>query len=95
MPEASLREQDHPGEPETRRIQGLERPNRGPPGPGRGRSVHFGAPRSKGSSPHVWKMPLPGDPRVNLQRGEGGKAKAYQVRQVLQAIARLLQERKP
>ncbi len=56
---------------------------------------HFGAPRTKGSSHHVWKMPWPGDPRVNLQRGEGGKAKAYQVRQLIQAIARLLQEKKP
>ncbi len=56
---------------------------------------YFGAPRTKGSSHWVWKMPWPGDPRVNLQQGDGGKAKAYQVRQVLQAIARLLQERKP
>lgn len=56
---------------------------------------HFGAPRSKSSSHHVWKMPWPGDPRVNLQPGEGGKAKTYQVRQLLQAIARLLQEKKP
>ncbi len=55
----------------------------------------FGAPRSKGSSHHVWKMPWPGDPRINLQRGDGGKAKAYQVRQVLQAIARLREEEKP
>ena len=30
-----------------------------------------------------------GDPRVNIQRGKDGKAKAYQVRQVLDAIARL------
>jgi hypothetical protein len=56
---------------------------------------HFGPPRTRGSSHHVWKMPWPGDPRVNLQRGEGGKAKAYQVRQLIQAIARLLQEKKP
>jgi hypothetical protein len=56
---------------------------------------HFGAPRTKGSSHHVWKMPWPGDPRVNLQRGEGGKAKAYQVRQLIQAIARQQQEKKP
>jgi hypothetical protein len=40
-------------------------------------------------------MPWPGDPRVNLQRGEGGKAKAYQVRQLIQAIARQQQEKKP
>jgi hypothetical protein len=56
---------------------------------------HFGLPRSKGSSHHVWKMPWPGDPRVNLQPGDGGKAKPYQVRQLVQAIARLQQETKP
>ena len=55
----------------------------------------FGEPRTRGSSHHVWKMPWPGDPRINLQRGNGGKAKAYQVRQVLQAIDRLKQEKNP
>ena len=50
---------------------------------------------SKGSSHHVWKMPWPGDPRVNLQPGDGGKAKAHQVGQVLQEIARAQQEKKP
>jgi hypothetical protein len=54
----------------------------------------FGEPRSKGSSHHVWKMPWAGDPRINLQSGSG-KAKPYQVRQALQAIDRLLQEKKP
>jgi hypothetical protein len=34
-------------------------------------------------------MPWSGDPRVNLQMGEGGKAKACQVRQALQAIDKL------
>jgi len=33
-------------------------------------------------------MPWPGDPRINLQEGRGGMAKAYQVRQVLLAIER-------
>ena len=35
-------------------------------------------------------------PRVNLQKTEGNKAKAYQVRQLLQAIEKLesLQQRK-
>jgi len=55
----------------------------------------FGAPMSKGSSHHVWKMPWAGDPRINLQPGSGGKAKPYQVRQALQGIDRLLQEKKP
>jgi len=55
----------------------------------------FGAPRSKGSSHHVWKMPWAGDPRINLQPGRGGKAKPYQIRQALHAIDRLLEEKKP
>lgn len=42
------------------------------------------APRAGGSHA-VWKMPWPGNPRVNLQ-DDGGKAKAYQVRQLLEAI---------
>jgi hypothetical protein len=33
-------------------------------------------------------MPWPGDPRVNIQ-DDSGKAKAYQVRQVLAAIKKL------
>jgi hypothetical protein len=55
----------------------------------------FGKPRQKGSSHHVWKMPWAGDPRINLQPGQGGKAKPYQVRQAVQAIDRLLQEKRP
>lgn len=44
----------------------------------------FGTPRQSGS--HViYKMPWRGDPRINLQ-DDNGKAKAYQVRQVLRAI---------
>lgn len=46
----------------------------------------FGEPRQNGTSHKVWRMPWPGDPRVNLQAGEGGKAKPYKVRQVLAAI---------
>lgn len=56
---------------------------------------YFGKPRFRGSSHHVWKMPWAGDPRINLQPGSGGKAKAYQVRQAVQAIDRLLLESKP
>lgn len=37
-------------------------------------------------------MPWAGDPRVNLQEGQGGKAKAYQVEQLLKAIDRLKAE---
>ncbi|MEA1875261.1 MAG: toxin HicA [Bacteroidota bacterium] len=48
---------------------------------------YFGAPRQKGTSHRVYKMPWIGDPRVNIQNA-GGKAKAYQVKQVLKAIER-------
>jgi hypothetical protein len=46
---------------------------------------YFGKPRKRGTSHAVFKMPWPGDPRVNIQNDKG-KAKAYQVRQVLAAI---------
>jgi hypothetical protein len=49
---------------------------------------YFGEPRLNGSH-HIYKTPWPGDPRVNIQRGKGDKAKSYQVRQVLAAIKRL------
>jgi hypothetical protein len=49
----------------------------------------FGAARQTGTSHRVWKMPWPGDPRVNMQLGDGGMAKAYQVRQLLSAIDKL------
>jgi hypothetical protein len=52
----------------------------------------FGEPRQQGTSHRIWKMPWAGDPRVNLQEDKGGKAKAYQVRQLLQAIDRLRAE---
>ncbi len=46
---------------------------------------YFGKPRRTGGSHAVFKTPWPGDPRVNIQNDKG-KAKAYQVRQVLAAI---------
>ena len=50
---------------------------------------YFGKPRKKGS--HImYKTPWQGDPRINLQ-DDKGKAKAYQVRQVIEAINRLEQ----
>jgi hypothetical protein len=49
---------------------------------------HFGEPRLQGTSHYVFKMPWPGDPRVNIQN-RGGKAKPYQVKQVLTAIKKL------
>ena len=48
----------------------------------------FGEPRQTGTSHTVFKMPWPGDPRVNIQNNQG-KAKAYQIRQVLLAIDKL------
>jgi len=48
----------------------------------------FGSPRQSGSSHKVFRTPWQGDPRVNIQNAKG-KAKPYQVRQVLQAIDRL------
>ena len=48
----------------------------------------FGKPRQSGSSHAVYKPPGPGNPRVNIQNDKG-KAKPYQVRQVLLAIERL------
>jgi hypothetical protein len=51
----------------------------------------FGKPRQTSGSHVVFKMPWPGDPRVNIQN-EKGKAKAYQVRQVLAAIDKLKEE---
>jgi hypothetical protein len=52
---------------------------------------YFGAARQKGSSHVVFKMPWLGDPRVNLQN-DRGKAKACQVRQLLDAIDKLNRE---
>lgn len=48
----------------------------------------FGEPRSSGTSHAVFKTPWQGDPRINIQN-DHGKAKAYQVRQVLKAIDKL------
>ena len=49
---------------------------------------YFGEARQSGSSHAVFKMPWSGDPRLNIQ-SDKGKAKIYQVRQVLAAIEKL------
>jgi hypothetical protein len=49
---------------------------------------HFGKPRQTGTSHTIFKTPWVGDPRINIQ-DDKGKAKAYQVRQVLLAIDKL------
>ena len=49
---------------------------------------YFGKARQIGSSHRIYKTPWQGDPRVNIQNSKG-KAKAYQVKQVLKAVERL------
>ena len=49
---------------------------------------YFGPPRQRGTSHLVFRTPWPGDPRVNIQNARG-KAKRYQVRQVIKAIVKL------
>lgn len=49
---------------------------------------YFGENRQSGSSHRIYKTPWQGDPRVNIQNSKG-KAKVYQVKQVLNAIERL------
>lgn len=49
---------------------------------------YFGNPRKSGGSHCVYKTPWHGDPRINIQN-DHGKAKVYQVKQVLQAIEKL------
>lgn len=52
---------------------------------------YLGKPRQSGTSHRVYKMPWAGDPRVNIQNDKG-KAKTYQVKQVLMAISKLEDE---
>ena len=47
----------------------------------------FNEPRISGSH-HVFKMPWPQDPRVNLQ-DDGGNAQPYQVKQLVAAVDKL------
>jgi len=49
---------------------------------------YFGKAHQDGTSHKVYKMPWQGDPRVNIQNSKG-KAKAYQVKQVLKAVEKL------
>jgi len=49
---------------------------------------YFGEARQIGSSHRIYKTPWLGDPRVNIQNDKG-KAKVYQVRQVMTSIERL------
>jgi len=49
---------------------------------------YFGEARQRGTNHRTYKIPWKGDPRINIQNHKG-KAKAYQVKQVLLAIERL------
>ena len=49
---------------------------------------YFGKGRQTSSSHPIYKTPWQGDPRINIQNYKG-KAKAYQVKQVLMAIEKL------
>lgn len=49
----------------------------------------FGEPRNRGTSHYPFKTPWQGKPRINLQKGKGGKAKPYQVKQVKEALIKL------
>lgn len=49
---------------------------------------YFGEPRQQGTSHCIYKTPWAGDPRVNIQE-KNGKAKVYQVKQVLAAIEKI------
>jgi hypothetical protein len=49
---------------------------------------YFGPARQTSGSHRVYRTPWAGDPRVNIQNDKG-RAKTYQVKQVLKAIERL------
>ena len=53
----------------------------------------FGKPRQSASSHVLFKTPWVGDPRISIQN-EKGKAKTYQVKQVLLAIDKLKEEKR-
>lgn len=52
----------------------------------------FEGPRISGSH-HIFKMPWQGHPRINIQK-DGSKAKAYQVKQVKEALLKLKEMKK-
>lgn len=49
---------------------------------------YFGEPRQSGTSHRIYGTPWKGDPRINIQNSKG-KAKAYQVKQILKALDKL------
>ena len=53
---------------------------------------YFGMATQEKTSHRVYEIGIPGNPPVNIQEGKNGKAKLYQVRQVLRAIEVVLEE---
>jgi len=53
---------------------------------------YFGAPRQKGTSHRIYKVSWIYPPLINIQNFKG-KAKDYQVRQVLDAVDKLEEEK--
>jgi len=53
----------------------------------------FGQPRRSPGSHYVFKMPWPGDPRINVQE-KNGYAKGYQIPQVIRALKKLQEQGK-
>ncbi|MEW6618501.1 MAG: toxin HicA [bacterium] len=51
-------------------------------------NYYFGKSRQSSSSHRVYKTPWQGNPRINIQNNKG-KAKTYQIKQVILAIERL------
>ncbi len=54
---------------------------------------YFGKPHQDGTSHKIYKTPWPGDPRINIQ-SKKGRAKPYQVKQVLKALEKLEEQEK-
>jgi hypothetical protein len=54
---------------------------------------HFGSPRIGKGSHRTFRMPWPGYPKINLQAVKG-KAKPYQVMQVVDALLALIEHKK-
>ncbi|MFZ3130201.1 MAG: hypothetical protein WA125_03625 [Desulfosporosinus sp.] len=50
---------------------------------------YFGKPRQQKGSHLTFKTPWQGDPRIVIQEGKAGKAKVYQVKQVIEALKKL------
>ncbi|MEK7485302.1 MAG: toxin HicA [Planctomycetota bacterium] len=53
-------------------------------------TTYFGTSRIAGSH-HIFRTPWPGNPRINLQKDKSGKAKPYQIQQVIRALEHLME----